>query len=77
MPIDGAAFGSITTTEKKTSPLLNTDAYTFTGSELHNKSDGSLAINLSDLSDLSDLTATATVNGDTAATKQDALDLLA
>ncbi|MCR5427235.1 MAG: flagellar hook-basal body complex protein [Lachnospiraceae bacterium] len=77
VPIDGAAFGSTTTTEKKTSPLLNTDAYTFTGTELHNKSDGSLAINLSDLSDLSDLTATATVNGDTAATKQDALNLLA
>ena len=77
VPIDGSAFGSTTTTEKKTSPLLNTDAYTFTGTELHNKSDGSLAINLSDLSDLSDLTAAATVNGDTAATKQDALNLLA
>ena len=75
--IDGSAFGINTSTKKKTSPLLNTDAYTITGTELHNKSDGSLAINLSDLSDLSDLTATATVNGDTAATKQDALNLLA
>lgn len=79
--ISGFTFGNVTTQERQTSVVFNSDAYQWSSTGVLQTKNGVDVVSVGQLFDgngnLKALTDTVTVNGDTTATVQDGLDAIA